>query len=475
MNRNQGSKRKLTVKRAPVGRIKETNAKPVINNAFDAYDILKESEYSASKPPRNNKKGGLSPILFFSVAGVLLAVIIALSVVFYNAHKEKSDALAVANEMISQLESYKAQAIDELARLEAERAQFEHDVEELSMNTDDRIKLLNEQIAEKNAAISALDETITRYKDIYAVDVRDQVDMVNELTELIENGAPLHNLKEGMETSELKVGDIDEEGNEITEKYFYEYPKISVYYEDLSTGFRYTYNASDVMYSASVVKVMYMVSLLEDVSKAYAAAEEARENPDDPLKFENEIYDIENNKWILTESAKKTGSGKLKDMAEGTEFTYLELVQYAITESDNTAFYELRRVFEYDSFYALASKLGVKSVSRSFNNLSAEDAGKFLRHIYEFIESGDRFGEILKEYMMSTKFNILIPSAVYPTKVAHKYGWDEEAYHDAGIVYNEKPYILVIMTDMDEAGDDVNDYIKEIAKQINKLHKNFYG
>ena len=475
MNRNQGSKRKLTVKRSPVGRIKEPTDKRTANNAFDTYDVLRNTEYHNPKPSQDNKTRGVSLALFFSVAGVLLAVIIALSLVFYNAHKEKTDALADANEMILQLESYKAQAIEELAKLEAEKLQLEQDVEDLSMNTDDRIKLLNEQIAEKNAAIASLDETITRYKDIYAVDVRDQMEMVNELTELIEDGAPLHNLKEGMETSELKVGDIDEEGNEITEKYFYDYPEISVYYEDLSTGFRYTYNASDIMYSASVVKAMYIVSLLEDVSAAYTAAEEARENPDDPLTFENEIYDIENNKWILTEAAKKTGSGKLKDMDEGTEFTYLELVQYAITEGDNTAFFELRRVFEYDSFYALASKLGVKSMSGSFNNLSAEDAGKFLRHIYEFIESGDRFGEILKEYMMSTKFNILIPSAVYPTKVAHKYGWDEDAYHDAGIVYDEKPYILVIMTDMDEGGDDVNDYIKEIAKKINKLHKNFYG
>ncbi len=475
MNRNQGSKRKLTVKRAPVGRVKAPTSEQITKDTFETYDVFSENEYYANRSPHEKKKSGLSPALFFSVGGVLLAVIIIISVVFYMDHKEKTDALTAANEMIYQLESYKAQAIEDLAELEAKKAQLEAEVAELNMNTDDRIKLLNQQIDEKNAAISALDETINRYKDIYAVDVRDQMEMVNELTELIEDGAPLHNLKEGMETSEVKVGDIDEEGNEITEKYFYEYPKISVYYEDLSTGFRYTYNASDVMYSASVVKAMYIVSLLEDVSAAYTAAEEARENPEDPLVFEDEKYDIENNKWVLTNSAKKTGSGKIKDMDEGTEFTYLELVKYAITESDNTAFYELRRLFEYDSFYALASRLGVRSMAKSFNNLSAEDAGKFLRHIYEFVESGDRFGEILKEYMMSTKFNILIPSAVYPTKVAHKYGWDEEAYHDAGIVYDEKPYILVIMTDMDEAGDDTNDYIKTIVKKIHKLHKNFYG
>ena len=421
------------------------------------------------------KKNTALIAVFVVLIVLLVAAVVTVSVLFYSDHSKLTEENAIAQGKIAELESYKAGAIADLAELTAKRDELIAQVDELSLNTDERIKILNAEIDKKVSEIAALNESIDRYKDIYAVDVRDQVELVNELTKLIEEDAPLFNLKEGIDTSEIKVGDIDENGNEITEKDLYEYPRISVYYEDISTGFRYSYNADDVVFSASVVKAVYILSLLEDVSAAHAAAEEARENPDDELVFEDEKFDIENQKWILTNSAKREGSGKLSDMEEGTEFTYLELVKYAITESDNTAFSELRRVFGYDSFYALASKLGVTSMRSSFNNLSAQDAGKFLRRIYEFTESGDRFGAILKEYMMSTKFSVLLPSGVYPTKVAHKYGWDKEAYHDAGIVYNEKPYILVIMTDMDEGGDEVNDYIKSIIKKIDIMHRNFYG
>ncbi|MBR6559339.1 MAG: serine hydrolase [Clostridia bacterium] len=425
----------------------------------------------------SNKKTVAIWILTVLIFLLVIAVIIV-SVLFLK-NNDKLTQLTQENESyqnkIEELEEYKTKAIAELESLVLRRDELIAQVEELSLDTDERINILNARIEEKIIEIAALNESIDRYKDIYAVDVRDQVELVNELTALIEEGAPLHNLKEGIDTSEIKVGDIDENGNEITEKDLYEYPKISVYYEDISTGFRYSYNADDVMFSASVVKAVYIVSLLEDVSAAYKVAEAARENPEDELVFEDEKYDIENQKWVLTDSAKKEGSGVLANMDEGTEFTYLELVKHAIIDSDNTAFYELRRVFGYDSFYSFASELGVTSMRSSFNNLSAQDAGKFLRRIYEFTESGDRFGAILKEYMMSTKFKTLLHYSLSPTKVAHKYGWDVDAYHDAGIVYNDKPYILVIMTDMDEGGDEVNDYIKSIIKKIDKMHRNFYG
>ncbi|WP_294487565.1 biotin/lipoyl-binding protein, partial [uncultured Ruminococcus sp.] len=56
-----------------------------------------------------------------------------------------------------------------------------------------------------------------------------------------------------------------------------------------------------------------------------------------------------------------------------------------------------------------------------------------------------------------SNYAVLITSAVYPTPCAHKYGWDEASYHDMAIVYDEHPYVLAIMTDLDQGGntDDV--------------------
>ena len=60
-------------------------------------------------------------------------------------------------------------------------------------------------------------------------------------------------------------------------------------------------------------------------------------------------------------------------------------------------------------------------------------------------------------------------------RCAHKYGWDEDSYHDMAIVYDEHPYILVIMSDLDAGGTEENKYIRDIARSIHSIHKNFYS
>ncbi|MBP5235978.1 MAG: serine hydrolase [Clostridia bacterium] len=455
----------------------ERPAAPAAVRSQPRQDVQIQTASAPSNRSLREKKKGLTTLEKVLII-LLVAVIISAAVITVLTASRSSDAAIDMKEIegkLADLQKRYGEALEELSSLTSEKEELTKKVEMLGLDSNDREAYLSKQIEEKTAEIAALTESIESYKSIYAVDIRTQVELVNELTEIIEEEAPLHNLKEGIDPEVVKVGDLDEDGNEITEKDLYEYPQISVYYEDLATGFRYSYNADKVWFSASVIKAFYITSLLEDVSAAYKAAEEDRVNNDGELVFKNEKYDIEHQTWVLTDAAKKTGSGKLYNTPAGEEFTYLQLIEYSIRDSDNTAFYELRNTFGYDSFYADAARLGVKSINYGFNSLSAQDAGKFLRFVYEFMESDERFGELLKGYLTSTKFNILIPSAVYPTTTAHKYGWDADAYHDAGIVYADKPYVVVVMTDMDEGGDDVNAFIQKIVRKINQMHKNFYG
>ncbi|MBO4220624.1 MAG: serine hydrolase [Clostridia bacterium] len=455
----------------------ERTAAPAATHSQTRPVVQGQTSAAPTRQSAPDRKKGLSTLEKILII-LLVAVIITAAVITVLTSSRSSDAAVDMKEIEGELADLRkrySSALEELSALTSEKEELAKKVEMLGLDSDDREAYLTKQIEEKTAEIAALTESIESYKSIYAVDIRTQVELVNELTEIIEEEAPLHNLKEGIDPDVVKVGDLDEDGNEITEKDLYDYPSISVYYEDLATGFRYSYNADKVWFSASVIKAFYITSLLEDVSAAYKAAEDDRVNNDGELVFKDEKFDIEHQTWVLTDAAKKTGSGKLYNMSAGEEFTYLQLIEYSIRDSDNTAFYELRNTFGYDSFYADAARLGVKSINYGFNSLSAQDAGKFLRFVYEFMESDERFGEILKGYLTSTKFNILIPSAVYPTTTAHKYGWDADAYHDAGIVYADKPYVVVVMTDMDEGGDEVNSFIQKIIRKINQMHKNFYG
>jgi hypothetical protein len=81
----------------------------------------------------------------------------------------------------------------------------------------------------------------------------------------------------------------------------------------------------------------------------------------------------------------------------------------------------------------------------------------------------------MKEAMIGSNYPVLIPAGVSPTVAAHKYGWDEDSYHDMGIVYDEHPYILVIMTDLDEGRSKEIVYVRDIVRSLHAIHRNFYS
>ncbi len=266
------------------------------------------------------------------------------------------------------------------------------------------------------------------------------------------------------------------------------YPSVSVYYEDLATGYHFDYNADLPYNSASVIKAPYIMSVLRDVSaeeKAYLAAlSEAGELPEmidtdgdgepDRVKYEysDPTLDLYETVVYTREAMYKQGSGKIKDMEDGTEFTYLDFVKYTLEYSDNVAYQALRARFGFSRMTALASSLKVKIPS---NTMTARGAGTLFAEIYKFINEDETYGPIMAESMAKGNHTVIIPFGVSPTKTLHKYGWDEDSYHDVAIVLHEdKPYVLAVFSDLDNGGNEVNLYLREIVKMINKLHKGFY-
>ena len=115
------------------------------------------------------------------------------------------------------------------------------------------------------------------------------------------------------------------------------------------------------------------------------------------------------------------------------------------------------------------------SMYKKMSNMSAADGGKIMRLIHEYIESGSVYSEFMYNAMLNSTHTVMIGYPVSPAKTVHKYGWDKGAYHDMAIVYDEHPFILVIMTDMDTGGDEVNKYIQSVVDQVEVLHDNFYS
>ena len=384
----------------------------------------------------------------------------------------------------------------------------------------EQIALLRAMLAEKEEKIASLENEIAQFNRVYPVDVQAQAARIEELLTALEEEAPLRKIEKVDEDGNLVDPPEDREVVKEDDEAYYIYPRLAVYYEDLSNGYRFTYGENETFFSASLIKAPYVLWLLETVSReedaaiaraqaaedaveksAGTAAEtvsdaraahdavpettvgettslastDAEEEPARPaMLFTDERYDL-SRIFIYTKEKKREGSGIIQYAPEGTEYTYRELVELAIRKSDNVAFAELRNVFGYSDFYAFNTRLGVNSVRKNFNQITAADMAIYLRAMYKFIEEDENYGAEFKSWLCQSAHSVLIPYAVYPTTTAHKYGWDEESYHDAAIVYDEHPYLLVVLTDLDEGGDEVDTYIRDLVKKVNSLHKQFYS
>ncbi|MCQ2432731.1 MAG: class A beta-lactamase-related serine hydrolase [Clostridia bacterium] len=262
----------------------------------------------------------------------------------------------------------------------------------------------------------------------------------------------------------------------------YTRPTAAVSYRDLERGTAFAANGDAMFFSASLIKAPYIYTLLEQIAK-YNEIKAA--NPtNDPAVGKTlpediwEKYDLARTIRI-TPSMVEEGSGTIRDMdlSGGKDFTVLELIDYAIRVSDNTAFRILRNEFGYDYFWSVSRTLGVKSVFTSFNNLTAEEGVLYLSAIYDFAKNYPYEGGILISLMRQANHAVLIPYALNGKNVAHKYGWDHDSYHDMALVYGDAPYAVCIMTNFnfDRQSDDINNYIRSIAKAVDALHASFYA
>ncbi|MBE6606459.1 MAG: hypothetical protein E7635_05440 [Ruminococcaceae bacterium] len=248
-------------------------------------------------------------------------------------------------------------------------------------------------------------------------------------------------------------------------------PNIAVYYEDLTTGYKYSYNGDKIFDSASVMKAPYITSILKAASEF--------ENGELEASLSDEKYSVEaleemfvlDDKIVLDlESMSVDGSGVLKNANDGDEFSYTELMGYALKNSDNIAFSLVKDRFTSKWYFDFVREVGAYAPLSNSVNMTVRDAGKLFSGIYSFTLDNEKYGSFVKDSLTDSAHKVLSQS-VFGKEIVHKYGWDENAYHDAAIIYGEHPYIAIVFTDMDCGGADTDKYIREIFKKIKELHE----
>jgi hypothetical protein len=496
-----------------------------------------------NKDLKNRKR---SPVLLIVLTLICISAIVA-AAYYGRLYKKDSESFesyrGKSDEVVDSLNSKLESSGSEIARLQGEidrlneektalQADFDRLTKGSAQNVDPEVKQsleeqlrelteksreLELQIKEKDARIAELiaqltlaQDNLEKLKELYeqesVYDINVQYDIVNRLNSLLRN-TPYYEVEEVPDpplTDENGEPLLDEEGNpqKVIKKVNY---KISLYYEDITSGHHFSFDADTAWHTASLVKLPFVLSVFEAASdyaeehpeeyeKMLEAAlryEESKPNPPPPLKTEKDEngetivlppplyagtdypYDFYREFAYLERESFQPGSGKIVEEGEGAVYSHLKLFEYLLRFSDNVAYYRLKEAYGTELHRALVKRLDCGPMSSSLASISARDGGKVLRATYDFMLAGRTYSEFMYDAMTNSAQAVMIANAVAPTPCAHKYGWDKGCYHDAAIIYDERPYLLVILTDMDTGSGEINSYIQSIVRQVAKLHDSF--
>jgi len=203
---------------------------------------------------------------------------------------------------------------------------------------------------------------------------------------------------------------------------------VSVYYENLATGFTFRHNADRVFFGASATKVNFALYI-------YHKAERGETDMDSVHFYTAGDY------W--------GGSGFIRQRyTVGASFTQRDLLHLMLSPSDNIATRILRRIHGLDGYRDFIESIGgnphfIQSLTYSY--LSADEAGLIMREIYRYIESGGTYSYEFRDNLFANRYPFIISD--HP--VASKSGWASNfggAYHDMAIIYAPSPYVLTILS-----------------------------
>ncbi len=215
-------------------------------------------------------------------------------------------------------------------------------------------------------------------------------------------------------------------------------------------------NLEHLFYGESTVKLPFAIYIYE-LAKS------------DPSILTKELY--------FKESNRVGGSGIMQNMDLSRSFSVKELVKYMVEESDNIAFYMLLDEFPKVGAQEFWEGKGAYSTfdgTDKFGHLKANDALIYMQYAYNLIKGEDSFyDELLTNMINANKscvncyFNDSISTDMY-----FKYGGPTSAYHELAIVNDEKPYILIVLTEI--ANTNYASVLPSISLEVSKLHDMYW-
>lgn len=414
----------------------------------------------------------ISTVIAFSAAVLLLAALtVSLSVMLTRRNSDPSDSdtaesyASDSQESESAYDSEKAELMRFIEVAESERDMLSQELASLNEGYESERTELSRRLSDKEALILELQGTASALRSDYAGDEKKLAELFSALADRI--ASPVL-IEYEVQTEETENG----ETHTVTEKR-QRLPKLALCYLDLETGYTFSFNGDIVFDSASVIKAPFALSVLRaasDERERLASAESSGgELPDiEP------VYDFTKKITYTKDKYYMSGTGVIVGLGEGEEYTYSELFTYMLANSDNVAFNVLIGEYGYGLLRGLVNENKWRSMYDTMSNMSASDGCAVMKEIYDFVQGGYTYSGLMKKAMLGSDNHNLIMSIAGDRDVIHKYGWDNGAYHDIGVVYDEHPYAVAVFSDYDEATKEQIAYIHGLLSAVDRIHKTYH-
>jgi beta-lactamase class A len=145
---------------------------------------------------------------------------------------------------------------------------------------------------------------------------------------------------------------------------------------------------------------------------------------------------------VMELAFKKLESGDL------TEEEALPLLEAMGKKSDNSAYLEMVKILGEDEVNREIRDLGMINTSLDDNETTPEEVGIFFKKLYNRELLNEKYTSLFFEYLTDTIWeDWLTPGIPDGIPLAHKYGREAHSVSDAGVVFDSKPFVVVIMTD----------------------------
>jgi beta-lactamase class A len=196
----------------------------------------------------------------------------------------------------------------------------------------------------------------------------------------------------------------------------------------LSSGFSYGVNENDIFEPASLNKLPVMLAM-------YIEAEKGK-------------IDLET-VYVLKDSDKVTGSGSLYGKPEGYELTYRDILSYMGKESDNTAANIAKNLLgEKKIKQAIeTARMDNTVVIGEDQETTPYDIGLYFEKLWEGDIISKKHRDEFLDFLTDTSYEEWLAAGIPSnTDVAHKYGREVHVVNDAGIIFTDEPFILVLLS-----------------------------